>query len=619
MDTEAIVDKQYNTALSQSTRDYLQAFADGLNYYVAKHNVKPAIAMPITAKDIVAGYMVRHILFYGFDETVAKLFSESSAVTDSVTDANTDNGASGYASLFNNLPIGSNAIAVAPHRSDDGATRLAINAHQPLTGPVAWYEGHIKSGTGLDVMGGIFLGSPTIGVGFNKNLAWGATVNKPDLVDVYRLTIDPENSMRYKFDGGWRELEVRKVKIQVKLWGFLPWTVTRKALRSEHGPVLETPSGTYALRFAGMNEIRQVEQWVAMNKAQNFEQWKDSMKMQSFPSFNFVYADKEQNIYYVHNSKTPVRTADANWQAILPGDDSNLIWNEYLPYSQLPQITNPKSGFLLSVNQSPFYITAGEGKLDSADYSPKSGFDPRMNNRSLRGLELFSDKKHVSAQQFYDIKHDKSYSPNWYKVKYMRSVVALELDSSLDKVYHQAQTTLQQWDLSTTINNTNAAMGVCVMSRVNPKVISVAQQERNVPILIDNVKGVGVLKQCADLIVKATGVVNPKWGTVNRHVRGELNLPVGGGPDTLRAIYGSGIVKDGFNTNVAGDGLYYLVEWDADGVQKVRGVHQFGSAPLDVDSVHYGDQAEDYVNEVLHDPLFDSGKRASKIERRYRP
>jgi penicillin amidase/acyl-homoserine-lactone acylase len=70
---------------------------------------------------------------------------------------------------------------------------------------------------------------------------------------------------------------------------------------------------------------------------------------------------------------------------------------------------------------------------------------------------------------------------------------------------------------------------------------------------------------------------------------------------------------------VAGDGLYYQVSWDAQGDLKVRGVHQYGAATIDENSPHYADQAEDYANEILHDPLFDDARRQSKIERRYRP
>ena len=76
------------------------------------------------------------------------------------------------------MPVGSNAFAIAPHISDEGATRIAINSHQPATGPVAWYEAHIKSAEGLDVMGGLFPGTPSIFVGFTHDLAWGVTVNE---------------------------------------------------------------------------------------------------------------------------------------------------------------------------------------------------------------------------------------------------------------------------------------------------------------------------------------------------------------------------------------------------------------------------------------------------------
>ena len=100
-------------------------------------------------------------------------------------------------------PSGSNAFAVSKSRSQDNETMLVINSHQPLTGPVAWYEIHIKSGEGLNIMGGTFPGSPFIHVGFNENLGWGATVNQPDLSDIYELKLNPENNDQYELDGAW--------------------------------------------------------------------------------------------------------------------------------------------------------------------------------------------------------------------------------------------------------------------------------------------------------------------------------------------------------------------------------------------------------------------------------
>ena len=128
-----------------------------------------------------------------------------------------------------------------------------------------------------------------------------------------------------------------------------------------------------------------------------------------------------------------------------------------------------------------------------------------------------------------------------------------------------------------------------------------------------------LLGGCVETLLASTGRLDPPWGEVNRHVRGDVNVPVGGGPDILRAIYGRDLNDDGFLTNVAGDGLYYLVAWDAQGQLSVEGVHQFGSATLDDESPHYNDQALDYANELLHAPLFDEDALQANLLRAYRP
>ena len=89
------------------------------------------------------------------------------------------------------LVAGSNAFALNSYKSLDKKTRLIINSHQPLDGPVAWYEAHISSDEGWNMMGGLFPGAPFIFVGFNENLGWGMTVNKPELTDAFKLKINP--------------------------------------------------------------------------------------------------------------------------------------------------------------------------------------------------------------------------------------------------------------------------------------------------------------------------------------------------------------------------------------------------------------------------------------------
>ena len=609
------IDRDYETQLKPETRAWIGAFVDGINYYAALHpeQTNPSI-FPITEKDVVAGYMLRHLLFYGFDASITELFEPQRQRPVSRGPADADEQARPMAEgvTIGNLPVGSNAIAVSAPFTIDGATRLAINSHQPTTGPVAWYEAHIQSKEGLNVMGGLFPSSATIGVGFTENLAWGATVNKPDLVDIYVLDMDPNDPMRYKLDGEWKTLEAKDIEIEVKLFGFLPWTVTEVGLKSEHGPVIQNDHGTYAVRYAGMGEVRQLEQWLAMSKAQNFEQWRDAMRIQAFASFNFVYADREGNTMFVHNSLTPKRLPSYDWTQYLPGDDSRLIWQDYMAFDNLPQVINPASGYLHSANQTPFRVSAEADNPNKDDYAIEDGFPTRMTNRADRGLELLAELESISEQQFFDIKHDKKYSVNSRAYAYLQQAASADLGAIQGdnlQNYQDAQTLITNWDLSTDIENRGAALSACVLGG------EWLSEQRG----IDAPKALDELVRCTDLLMSSSGRIDPLWGDVNRHVRGDLNIPVAGGPDTLRAIYGMGMEKDGYLTNVAGDGLYYQVSWDAQGDLKVRGVHQYGAATIDENSPHYADQAEDYANEILHDPLFDDARRQSKIERRYRP
>ena len=609
------IDRDYETQLKPETRAWIGAFVDGINYYAALHpeQTNPSI-FPITEKDVVAGYMLRHLLFYGFDASITELFEpqRQRPVSRGPADADIQARPMAEGVTIGNLPVGSNAIAVSAPFTIDGATRLAINSHQPTTGPVAWYEAHIQSKEGLNVMGGLFPSSATIGVGFTENLAWGATVNKPDLVDIYVLDMDPNDPMRYKLDGEWKTLEAKDIEIEVKLFGFLPWTVTEVGLKSEHGPVIQNDHGTYAVRYAGMGEVRQLEQWLAMSKAQNFEQWRDAMRLQAFASFNFVYADREGNTMFVHNSLTPKRLPSYDWAQYLPGDDSRLIWQDYMAFDDLPQVINPASGYIHSANQTPFRVSAETDNPNKDDYAIEDGFPTRMTNRADRGLELLAELESISEQQFFDIKHDKKYSVNSRAYAYLQQAASADLGAIQGdnlQNYQDAQTLITNWDLSTDIENRGAALSACVLGGE-----WLSEQRGS-----DAPKALDELVRCTDLLMSTSGRIDPLWGDVNRHVRGDLNIPVAGGPDTLRAIYGMGMEKDGYLTNVAGDGLYYQVSWDAQGDLKVRGVHQYGAATLDENSPHYADQAEDYANEILHDPLFDDARRQSKIERRYRP
>lgn len=279
-----------------------------------------------------------------------------------------------------------------------------------------------------------------------------------------------------------------------------------------------------------------------------------------------------------------------------------------MAFDDLPQVINPKSGYLHSANQTPFHVTAQGDNPIKTNYRIEDGFPTRMTNRADRGLELFAELGPISEQEFYAIKHDKSFSKNSRSMRFINKLIALDLGAA-EPLYQDAQQVIAQWDRDTNIENRGAALSSCVIGS------EWLAEQKGLP----EPDAMSELIRCANLLMAKTGRLDPLWGDVSRHVRGDLNLPVGGGPDTLRAIYGLGMEDDGFLTNVAGDGLYYLLSWDANGEQKVRGIHQYGAATLDETSPHYADQAQDYVDEVLHDPLFNTANRADKIKRRYRP
>ncbi|MFZ5615764.1 MAG: penicillin acylase family protein, partial [Pseudomonadota bacterium] len=127
-----------------------------------------------------------------------------------------------------------------------------------------------------------------------------------------------------------------------------------------------------------------------------------------------------------------------------------------------------------------------------------------------------------------------------------------------------------------------------------------------------------LMKAAADLDA-GYGRLDPVWGEVNRLKRGALDLPVDGGPDTLRAIYLEADLAKGEATAVAGDTYIMVAEWTPDGARKLRTVHQFGAATLDQSSPHYADQAPLFAEEQWKTPAMTLEEALAEATRDYRP
>ena len=598
------VNAKYESDLPPDLRRVLEAYADGVNYYAALHPGQVTRGLlPFTGKDVVAGFVFKLPFFYGLDHVLTKLTSPASG---GAISAILNGGKNAFLWTDKPLPVGSNAVAVAPSRSADGATRLLVNSHQPYTGPVSWYEAVLDSGEGWHVAGGFFPGSPFMLHGHNQHLGWANTVNEPDLVDVYKLVVNPANPNQYRLDGQWRDFQKGDASIRVKIWGPLVWTVHREVLYAEQGPVMKTERGAFAIRYAGMHEVRAPLQYFRLDKAANLEQWRAAMRLQAIPSLNHVYADERGNIGYIYNGLFPVRKEGPDWQGVLAGDRSDLIWRSYLPFDKEPQLWNPPSGFVFNSNNTPFHATAPAGDLKPEDFSPTLGIQTDMTNRAWRAMETYGADPRITAEAFRAYKYDLEYSARSDEAQVFAEMLAI--DPGVDADLRHAHDILQRWDRRTDVANRGAALAILTIEPIIRARLEGKAPRRPIDALRD-----------AMLTLKTHfGRIDPEWGQVNRLRRGTLNLAIDGGPDIFRGVYGER-QPDGTLTAMAGDTFVMFVTWDRAGKVTSESIHQFGSATLDRNSPHYADQARLFVGMKTKPVLFTQAQLAGHVEADYRP
>lgn len=584
------IDARYETDVPADVKAMAEGYVAGLNLYASEHPEQTWGGLaPFTPQDVVAGFMFKTPFFYGLDGTLLELFGADHEQAIALDPAGPKK-----AFLLGPRPaseLGSNAFAVSPARSGDGVTRLLINSHQPLTGPVAWYEAQMTSGEGLDITGGLFPGTPVILHGFNKHLGWANTVSAQDLVDIYVLKINPDNADQYWLDGAWADFDVTTARINVKLFGPFAFPAKRAVKRSVHGPVVEGPTGTYAIRYAGMGEIRQLEQYYRLNKSADLNQFMDAMAVNALPSINYVYGDKAGNIAFIHNAQYPNRDDAWDWSHDLPGERSDLVWQGYRPWGDVPKLVNPASGLVFNANNTPYSATDGGDNLKPDDFPQSMGLQTNQTNRSLRIIELTGDSDPIGRERLLSIKFDTGYAEGSEAQEVVDAVLAA--DWSAEPEMAEAAALLASWDFGTDAASRTAALGSLTTTR------AITEKYSHIKAPPPETS----FREAVAWLKKHHGRIDPEWGEVNRLVRGTVSLPISGGPDTLRAVYPKEIREDGQLHMSAGDTWIALVEWDAEGNQTANVISPYGSATLDTASPHYADQA----------PLFAAGKWRSAL------
>ena len=383
-----ITEEKWNS-LSPAFLKLADGYVQALNAYAKKNpaEVLHKKIFPVTLKEYVSSAVFALTIFNGADQALVRIFNNNEWTAPELNKK------------------GSNSAAISASKTTTAEAFLLINAHQPNTGPQAFYQAHICSEEGLNIMGGLLAGGPCILHGVNENLGWAHTVNYCDRIDEFQLEMNPENDLQYKFDGQWINLEVKTIKLKIK---GIPINIKRKLYWSKYGATMKNKQGFFSIRLGANMKIGVLDQWYQMNKAKNFTEFYTALNRQELSMFNIMYADKYDTIFYINNALMPVRnpSPEYNWKKTVPGNTSRTLWTQFRTIKELPQYINPASGFLFNTNHSSFLATAAADNLHAEAFPKTDGWETYHLNRSVRFLELFPQNEKLGYEKFKAIKFD---------------------------------------------------------------------------------------------------------------------------------------------------------------------------------------------------------------------
>jgi len=445
-------------ALDPSVRAELQAYADGVNAYVAANThtlpleftILGVSWQPWTPLDSLAygrvvafsldsewyvkytralviakaGPGVESSLFPSYPGTNPTLFADT---PDTAAPITTSSGAAAQTqspvavspsqrALFNALPvsliqgatvvhnllgslrdsIGSNDWVVDGSRTASHQPLLANDPHLGISMPSIWYEVALRGG-GLDAIGFSFPGDPGIVIGHNQNIAWGVTNVGADNSDLYYEKLDPKGHPgQYFYEGYWLPLQTRKETIDVR--GSKPVTITVSSTR--HGPLINGVVGDVktlpplALKWTALQPGYSFQGFFQLDYARDWTQFLAAVSNISI-SQNFVYADTQGNIGYRMSGLLPLRP-EANRVGPVDGSLSTYEWQGYVPQRDMPTLFNPPTHIIATANQQ---IVS-----DNYPYYVTDTWD--QGYRARRIVDLLAAKTNITAKDYEAIQAD---------------------------------------------------------------------------------------------------------------------------------------------------------------------------------------------------------------------
>lgn len=605
----------------------LNAYADGINYYLFKHPaVKPA-------------------LLHRFQPWYPLLWTDGSIgaiSTGGITTSEVKNFYSGSDEAFTKVeddePVltGSNGFAFSPKITASGSAILYINPH------VTFYfrpEVHMVSEEGLNAYGAVTWGQPFIYQGFNEHCGWMHTSSQADISDAYIEKLSKINDKWfYEYEGKMKPVFEKNISISYKT----AEGITSKsfhALFTQHGPVLAKRNGVYlSLRHNNRDMKGLMQSWLR-TKAGSFADFKHTMDMGANPSNNTVYADAEGNIAYWHGNFLPRRDTSYNWNEPVDGSTSATEWKGYHTLNESVHLYNPPNGWLQNCNSTP-YTVAGKNSPKSSDYPDYLAPDEE-NFRGINAVRVLDEEKKYTLEKVIKAGYDTRLSAFEILVPALINVYETKVQNS-DTVFtnlKEAIEILKQWDYRCGENSVATTLAVEWGERLLPAISSV-QLTTTEKGMVDKTKKFASEAGINEMIMPMLRTMESlqsrfgkwqiPWGEVNRFQRissdinnqfddAKSSIPVGFVSSTWGMLPSySSRVFPGTNKRYGVNGNSFIAAVEFGKRIKAKSLLAGGESG-DPSSPHFFDQGLMYSKGQFKDVLFYKEDVMKHIERKYHP
>lgn len=572
--------ERWYAAQTASVQSYLDAFAAGINAYAQENadqiDDQLKAVLPVNGVDVLAhAQRVIHFHFVFNPERLAR--------------------------GNNRANLGSNAWAIGPNRSASGNAMLLANPHLPWSDLYLWYEAQLKA-PGIDIYGAALVGMPILAIAFNDSLGWTVTVNTFDGADIYELELVDDG---YRWDNQVLPLTKEKQTILVKQADGSFRHEQLEILSSVHGPIVtQTGNKAQALRVVGLNRPQLVGQFWQMAQAKNLSQFEKALQRLELPMFNFIYADKDGQIFYLFNGQVPIRSQGdwQYWQGVVPGDTSQTLWTKYHSYQDLPRLLNPPSGWLQNTNDPP-WTTTFPAVLKSQNYppylAPTSLGKTGKYFRTQRSIGMLKEDEQISLEEMIDYKFsarlelaDRLLEPLIAAARQLGNELAL-----------QAADVLENWDRQANADSRGAVLFAYWAGTMPTADLFATPWQEKAPLttptgLGNRDKAVRVLEDTAARVKLVYGNLDIPWGEAVRLRHREENVPATGAPGQLgsfRVLYLAPTSQGNFRV-FGGDSYIGAIEFSRPVKAQVLNVYGNATQP---NSPHVADQLPLYARSQL--------------------